>query len=304
MILLVSPYHMTSREPAAMVSMVLARNVITAMPTPTGTLTKETVSETAARVPRYIELMESWDWAMPMFAGGFCGTTFAGEDPLDEVHGVCDDIEQDDLYAALRPFMRTVLEQESDVVIGAISRDLIKAGPDPAISVPLSAAMDRFAARHGLVAVRSESKSSAQKAEQKLAKPILKFAFETLLQAPTSRLLEMRTTFEPELERLRDAIELEDEPAARVAADMLTQMFDREREDLLRVENPDDVRAISGLVSVSLSELPEDAVLLSSAAAAIRVLGRQDEGHPVDQVPMGVVRSLTIRPIGGRMPRR
>ncbi|RNC81285.1 MAG: hypothetical protein ED559_05695 [Phycisphaera sp.] len=303
MIVVVSPYHMTSREPAAMVSMVLARNIVTAMPTPAGSLSKESVSEAASRVPRYVELMESWDWASPMFAGGICGTSFAGEDPLDEVLGVCDDIEQDDLYAPLRPFMRTVLEQESDTVISAISRDVIKAGPDPSISVPLTAAIDRFASRHGLIAVRSESKSAAQKAEQKLARPLVKFAFETILQAPSNRLLEMRTTFEVELDRLREALDAEDESAARVAADLLTQSFEREREDLLRVEDPDDVRAVSGLVSLTLAELPEDAVLLSSAAAATRVLGRQGESAFSSAGPVGTVRSLTIRPIGGRTPR-
>lgn len=304
MILVVSPYHMSSHEPAAMVAMVLARNIVTAMPTPAGSISKESVSETASRVPRYVELMESWDWALPMFAGGICGTTFAGEDPLDEVLGVCDDIENEDLYAPLRPFMRTVLEQESDTVISAISRDVIKAGPDPAISVPLTAAIDRFASKHGLIAVRSESKSAAQKAEQKLMRPLVRFAFETLLQAPSNRLLEMRTTFESELVRLREALDAEDESAARVAADMITQSFEREREDLLRVEDPDDVRAISGLVSVTLAELPENAVLLSSAAAATRVLGRQDEAATCSDSPTGIVRSLMIRPIGGRTPRR
>ena len=51
MILVVSPYHMSSHEPAAMVAMVLARNIVTAMPTPAGSISKESVSETASRVP-------------------------------------------------------------------------------------------------------------------------------------------------------------------------------------------------------------------------------------------------------------
>jgi len=303
-ILVVSPYHMTTREPAAMVSMVLARNVITAMPTPAGMLSRETVADAAARVPKYVELMESWDWAMPLFAGGVCGTTFAGEDPLDDVLSVCADIESCDTYATLRPFMRTILEQGNDQVISAISKDVMKAGPDPAISVPLSAALDRFAARHDLIAVRSETKSTAQKAEASLARPILRFAFETLLQGPTSRLLEIRTELELELNRLREAAEAHDEQAARIAADALTASFDRDREDFLRNDNPDDVRAISGMVSVALNELPADAVLTSSAFAATRVLGRGHMDPDIPEAPTGVVRSLLIRPIGGRPPRR
>jgi hypothetical protein len=304
MIFVVSPYHMTSREPAAMVSMVLARNIVTAMPTPAGVLSRDSVAGAAARVPKYVELMESWDWATPLFAGGVCGTTYAGEDPLDDVLGVCADIEALDRYATLRPFMRTILEQGDDRVISAISRDVMKAGPDPAISVPLSAAIDRFAARHDLIAVRSESKSTAQKAEAKLAQPVLRFAFETLLQGPTSRLLEIRTELEIELDRLRNAIDEHDEQAARIAADALTASFDRDREDFLRNNDPDEVRAISGMVSVLLSELPDDAVLTSSAFAATRVLGRGHEDRDVSQRSEGVVRSILIRPIGGRKPRR
>ncbi len=304
MILVVSPYHMTTREPAAMVSMVLARNVVTAMPTPAGALSRDAVTDAASRVPKYAELMESWDWAMPLFSGGVCGIAFAGEDPLDYVRSVCADIETNDRYATLRPFMRTILEQGDDRVIGAISRDVIKAGPDPAISVPLSAAIDRFASRHDLIAVRSESKSTAQKAETRLASPILRFAFETLLQGPTSRILEIRTELEAELDAMRVAIDTHDEPAARSAADAITAAFERDREDFLRNDDPDDVRSIAGMVSVSLSELPADAVLTSSAFAATHVLGRGPSDSEVAVVDRSVVRSLTIRPIGGRAPRR
>lgn len=302
MILVVSPYHMTSREPAAVVASLLGEVIVAPMPTPSGALTREAVTDAATRVPGYIELMESWEWARPFFAGGLMGTTFAGEDPFDDLPAVRETIEEDDRYSALRPFMRTVLEEESDVVVGAISRDVMKAGPDPAINVPLSAAIDRFSARHALTIVRSAAQSEAQRAEERIARPVLRFAMETLTQAPTHRLLEYRTTFEDELLALREAIGAEDESQARRAADALSRGLERERVELTRTEDPDDLRVIPGMVSVSLVELPVDAVLISGAAAAKRVLGRNEPGVRHDQG--GTLRSLVIRPIGGRSPRR
>lgn len=302
MIVLVSPYHMTTREPAAMASLTLASSVVTALPTPAESTTREAVTSAARRIPIYAELMRQWEWAMPLFDAGVCATAFEGEDPLGELLEVSRAIEEDDRYAGLRPFMRTALEDRSDDMLRAICRDVIRAGPDPAISVPVTAGLDRFAQRFGLVAARSAERSQAQRYESKLASPVLRFALPVILQGPADRVIECRLRLADELELLRAAAEAGDEPAARTAADAFAAGIERERTELTRTEDPDDPRVVIGLVSVSLADQPVDAVLTASAFAAASALGH--ERPEIRAHASAALRVAQIAPIGGRSPRR
>ena len=77
---------------------------------------------------------------------------------------------------------------------------------------------------------------------------------------------------------------------------------EQERIELTRIDDPDDPRVVIGLVSVTLAELPVDAVLTASSLAAASVLGHLQPEIPG---PQGAsLRVLQIAPIGGRTPRR
>ncbi len=300
--MLVSPYHMTTREPAAMASLVLAEHVVTALPTPAGVASREAVTRAAERVTQYSELLLSWEWARALFDTGVCGTSLAGEDPLDELVDVTRDIDENDSYAGLRPFMRNVLEESGDTVLRAVSRDVIRTGPDPAISVPVTAGLDRFAHRHGLIAARSHSRSQAQQYEARLARPLVRCALPVILQGSAERLIEFRQRLGDELTMLRQAIEAIDESRARAVADAISAGVERERTELTRVEDPDDPRVIIGLVSITISEQPVDAVLTSSSLAAASLLGHTQPD--LESTRSDSIRVMQITPIGGRSPRR
>lgn len=299
---LVSPYHMTTREPAAMASLTLAERVVTALPTPGGVPTREAVTTAARRVTVYADLMHLWEWATPLFDAGVCGTAFEGEDPLSELAGVTRTIEGDDRFAELRPFMRAVLEEAGDDLLRAICRDVIRAGPDPAILVPLTAGLDRFAHRFDLVAARSAVRSRAERYESSLASPVLRFALPVILQGPAERVIECRMRLADELDALRAAIEFQDDAGTRAAAEAFGVGIERERAELTRMEDPVEPRVVIGLVSVALAELPVDAVLTASALAAASVLGREQPARA--GLADDAVRVLQIAPIGGRSPRR
>jgi len=301
-IILVSPYHMTTREPVAMASLALAEYVVTALPTPAGAPTREAVTRAAERVTQYADLMHLWEWAMPLFDAGLCGTSMSGEDPLDELLTVSRAIDEDDRYAGLRPFMRTVLAEAGDDMLRALCRDVIRTGPDPAISVPVTAGLDRFAHRHDLIAARSHDRSKAQRYESQLATPVMRFALPVILQGPADRILEYRGRMLEELELLLQAIEAEDEQGARVAADAVAIGVEREHIELTRVDDPDDPRVVIGLVSVTLAEQPVDAVLTASSLAATSVLGH--EQPEIRTAESQSLRVIQIAPIGGRAPRR
>ena len=302
MIVLVSPYHMTTREPAAMASLAIAEHVVTALPTPAGAASREAVTQAAERVTQYADLMLMWEWARPLFDTGVCGTSLAGEDPLDELLAVTREIDQNDSYAGLRPFMRSVLEDAGDAMLRAVCRDVIRTGPDPAISVPVTAGLDRFAHRHDLIAARSADRSQAQRYESRLARPILRCALPVILQGSAERVIEFRQRLADELEMLRQTIETGDETGARAVTDALAAGVERERAELTRVEDVDDPRVIIGLVSLTMSEQPVDAVLTASSLAAASVLGGEEPAMP--SIQSASLRVMQIAPIGGRSPRR
>ncbi|MCW5776374.1 MAG: hypothetical protein KIS87_08055 [Phycisphaeraceae bacterium] len=273
MIAALSPYHMTTREPATIAALLLAERVVTMMPTPFEGVERPHVERAVSRSPRYLELMESWRWSVPLWNAGVITGDVDGEDAAGEVRSVCDRLRDDDRLAPLRLFMRESLFDDERSYLDAIARDLLRAGPDPAISIPVAAAMDRLAALHGMVVMRSFPTSIAQRAEQGLAKKMFAFAMPMLLQASGERLLEAREGLGDSVTELGSlalsaangkASSADVADAARDAADA----FESVRTDLARpCDDEDDLHVILGTASVTVVSLPVDAVLESSLAA-------------------------------------
>lgn len=287
-----SPYHLTTREAPALAACLLAERVVTMIPAPFDGTQREHVGRAAAQVPRYLELMESWRWALPLFTAGLIVTDFNGEDIADDVAAACARIAGEDRYADLRPFMKEHLFDDQRQYLDAICRDLLRGGPDPALTVPVAAGIDAFAARHGLVVVRAEPASVVQRAEQDLARRRAAAVIPMLVQASAERLLEARTLLARELTPLRAALatglglgepegtgtiigEAQTDADARLrdAARDYTDAFDACRDALLRPEDDDAPRVVEGMLSLAAVTLPADAVLASSLIA-VRSLAR------------------------------
>lgn len=284
MLIAVSPYHITTREPAAVAAFLLARRVVTLLPAPFGTgptAQRDQVEAAAASVPRYLEFMNSWRWTIPLWEAGVVGPGLDGEDAVRDVRAVCESIEADERLSRLRVFMRPELWETEEGYLEAVARDLLKGGPDPGITVPLAAGLDRFATRHGLAVARSSPTSVVQRAEARLGERIFACAVPVLLQASGEKLLEAREVLEPELDDLRDVMEdvAELDPGTAngeldVARGELAQAarayavaFEEHRDVLMRVEDQDELHVVTGMVSVTGMMLPSDAVLTSSMTA-------------------------------------
>lgn len=280
LVLAVSPYHLTGREPAAMVSCLLADAVVSVLPTPG---TGREAAELAAREhPHYAELVRRWSWSLPLWDEGVVHADGSapgagGASLSDEIFRAGQAVHADDRLAALRPLMEQALYADEDTYLGAIARDLLRGGPDPALSVPLAAGLDRFAARNGIISVRSDAVSVAQRAEKQFTVQLARFGMPVVTQCDGERLVEARTELKTELEELRHAVTaicrageaeqglLKDlAEAARVT----TQAFESAKLDLLRADDPDDERVLWANATLSLVRMPCDAVLRSSALAA------------------------------------
>lgn len=291
MLFAVSPYHITTREPAALAAFLLARGVVTLLPAPGGSggdstaggngSRRDRAREAAVSVPRYLEFMESWRWTVPLWEAGVVAAGLGGEDAVGDVRAVCESIEGDERFSRLRVFSKPELWETEEGYLEAVARDVLKGGPDPAITVPLAAGMDRFAARHGLVVARSAAISVVQKAEERLGRRVFAVAAPVLLQASAERLVAARVMLEAELDDMRGAMEdvaaLEataangemDEAMSALAqaARAYAAAFEESREALLKVEDEDELHVVAGMVSLTGMVLPCDAVLRSSMTA-------------------------------------
>lgn len=314
MIAALSPYHLTTREPAAMVALLLAERVVTMVPTPFEGAERSHVEHAVARSPRYLALMESWRWSVPLWNAGVITGEIDGEDAGVEVRAACARLRDDDRFAPLRLLMREGVFDDERSYLDAVARDLLRAGPDPSITIPVAAAMDRFAAQHGMVVMRSLPMSVAQRAEQHLTERLFAFAMPILLQASAGRILEAREALGDSMGRLGLAIRaasvgegstLDVADAARDAA----HAFEPVRADLSRpCEDEDDLHVIVGTASVTAVSMPVDAVLESSLAA-LRSFARAPTRATTDTTTLPAVRdplagervvSLVVRSMGRR----
>lgn len=316
--IVVSPYHLTTREPPAMAALLLGDEVLTLMPAPADGADRSTVTEALGRVPGYLDMMQSWRWSEDLWRAGVVVGASDGLDAADDVREAYRRIASGDDFAPLRAFMHTDLFENDDQYLRAVTRDIVRGGPDPAVSVPLAAGLDRFAARHGLIVARASAQSVAQRAEESHATKIVAFIAPVLMQAGSTGLASAREALADTLITLRDAIDDvavhatslngngRDHAGLRDAARRYAEAFDAARADFDEPE--DEVRLVDGLVSITLVSMPIDVVLRASVHAARAVLGGRERTSSAPttlpvlydaQDAMPVV-SMIVRPVGQR----
>ena len=188
----ISPYHLTTREPPAMAALLLAGRVTTFLPAPLQGNDAESLGRAVEMSPRYLKFMDSWRWSARLWDEGIIARAFAKQTAEPDVRHVCGVLSADPHFASLRALVHDDLFDDEKRYLDAVAHDLLRGGPDPGVSLPVAAAMDRFACRHGMVVMRSHASSVAQRAEEKLARRFLAVAVPTVLQADAARFLALR----------------------------------------------------------------------------------------------------------------
>ncbi|MEZ6242305.1 MAG: hypothetical protein R3B57_04610 [Phycisphaerales bacterium] len=304
-----SPYHLATRELPAMAAALLADRVVTLLPLPPGD--ESHARAHAEQSPAYAGVMEAWSWSAPLWEEGVLGARLHDDDAGRDLRDVLALLESRDELAELRPFIEgRAGGLDPRTWLDGVARDLIRGGPDPGWCVPLAAAMDRFAARHGLAAARAAPTSMAQRAEERLSRRVFAFAAPMLAQAPGERIVEARRTLGAPLGALRArmseafaaAIEGDEtssqDAALRLASDAFAQAFQDAKEELTRTpDDEDDPRVLEAMVSVTGVLLPSDAAVRSSLVALRRARGR---GTPPrsNGTPPAWTAALVFRRIG------
>ncbi len=306
--IVVSPYHLTTREAPALAALQLAEQVVTMMPTPAAGTSRRHIDGAVAAAPKYLDFIESWRWSAALWDAGVIAPTHEGLDAADDVRSAFDRIAADDRYAPLRPLMKPQVFEDDRDYLQAIAADVLKGGPDPAITVPVAAGLDRFAARHRLAVARSTPTSISQKVEAQLGERVAAFAVPILAQASADRILMLREELERPLDDLRAAL-IEVSPRATGRASALDRAarayaaaFDASHADLTQPLDPDEPRVITATVAATLVTLPAAAVLESSLAAiqslgfggrgALRGASKARVGAGVVEAPAGTIPAI------------
>lgn len=302
MIVAVSPYHLTSREPPAMASLLLAGRVVTFVPGP-AEATLDAVAGAAARQPLFHSFMESWRWTIPLWREGVIVSGLEGEDAGEDIRAARRAMQEGEGdLAPLRALAGEDPFEGDERHLAVIARDVLRGGPDPGVSVPVAAGLDAFACRHGLVVARADPSSVAQRCEREMGRGHYAVALPVLLQASAARLLMAREVLSDSLAVLRGALGggFETPEPVRAAAQRYGADFERARPFLLAPEEDDELpRVVEGAVTLSAMELPLDAVLRSSAAAALETAGMRARGSGV-VADASMVRTMLVKALGRR----
>ncbi|MCH7961275.1 MAG: hypothetical protein IIC49_02975 [Planctomycetes bacterium] len=310
----VSPYHLSSREPPAMVASLVCDRAVTFLPSPPSG-DRESFTEAVAVVPRYRELLQSWEWCAQLWDRGVLCAQLDGRDPAQHVCRACDRMMSDSALELLRQLAHDRLFDSVQTYLDVISRDILCAGPNPGVSIPVVLGLDEFAFEHGLVAVRPEPASLIQRVEAGLAERLAVVAIPVIHQGDGRCVMEARDALADPLDDLRDAIDealtaaIEGEyiePEQRDArlrdsSRAYAHAFNEIRDELAHVPKDDEPRMVEGQVTLTLATLPRDAAI-TSALTAQRGLGRptpdvqhDDEAAPIADERFGV---MFVKPLG------
>ncbi|QOI99139.1 MAG: hypothetical protein HRU70_00985 [Phycisphaeraceae bacterium] len=309
--LAVLPHHLTTREPAAMATLLLATRVYTFMPGVGVPGSGREIARAAKGSASYRRLVESWGWSLPLWNQGVVASAIDGDDAASDARAVWERLERDERFAALRLFLRPAMADDLPAYLEKLASDVLKGGPDPAYSVPMAAALDRFATRHGLGVSRAEAVSVAQRAEEALGETLASVVVPVLLQSDARRISLARERLAPELSAVRGAvaslIEGRASPGLRSAAAAYTAAFEASLPELTADQREDEARVVAGAVRLSFGRYPSDAALVSSANAASRLtpglglrVGGDKAGEPgvpavYDPVAAGRFTGMTVR---------
>lgn len=315
--LAVSPYHLTTRELTGAVAMTLADHAVTIVPEPADGHEREVIRHAIERVPRLLRVLEAWRWSGPLWRMGLIAGEADSDRPFSSLAAFGEAISTDPALAKFVNARPKPVEpgDEDDRWLDAFCSDLLRGGPDPCLSTMTVAALDRFAASHGYVAVRGSTDSLAQRAESRLMKRVASVAIPVMSRAAGGRILELRAALHRELTALRAAIAQawSDDAAIRASlgkdlATAAAEYSEAFEAWFARVGRDDDnsERTMRAFVGLTAAALPADAALVCARVAvrgAARASGRKtavlDEpaiAQPVPQVRVLVIRPMNVRP--------
>ena len=299
LILCVSPYLVSAKDPALIVGAQFASGLVTLMPVPDSGESLDDVRAAATASRSYDRLLQSWSWAMPLFHAGLLGSVHDGLDPLDHVRACVARLNAEGTMRGL--LNDRFLGESSDASLEAVASDILKGGSDPGVSVPVCSGLDEFAAGLELWSLRGEGGGISQRTELERASARFRVAVPCLVRAHAERLIEARAELDPWLAEVREAMDAGDVSGTRAAAGAYADRFAKVEAQLTRPD-PEEPPVVAGTAALSVLDSDAEAGLRSSVAAArayLQAEGAGQAGGPrtsTERVPLTL---LHVRVMGG-----
>lgn len=285
MLVTLSPYDLTARAPSVMAGLLLADEAATVVPAPMHE-PPETDPQTGGEMQQVAFLLESWRWTAPLWQAGVLSPGLGGVALLEQVERVREEIMRMPEETALRRILERFDRTDDSVrFYDAVSRDFMRAGTEPGVSVPIAVALERFAIATGSLLARAPAASVTERLEERGVTGLLSLTVPCVMGASGEGLLIMRDLLGEALDALRGAIDegvdlirsaghaedlnaMSDEvlaPAARA----FHEAFRAERSSIMRAEG-DDCRPMMALLTIGTQ--PSGTALRSAMRAASALL--------------------------------
>jgi hypothetical protein len=338
---LVSPYHLTTREAPAMVASLVCDSAVTFLPSPQSAdgssgsrVDLESFTDALSRSPRYRALLDSWAWCSGLWDASVFSATRDGYDPADHVVSACERLIADPALEPLRSLAQHELFDSVEMFLDLVSRDILRAGPNPGVSIPVAHGLDEFAFEQGMVVIRPEPASLVQRLESRRSRRIGAVSLPIVQQGDGRCVMEARDALCEPLDALRDAIEdalvhglqrNEHDPIENIetnderrepddegtdlahAAQAYARAFAEIEDELARVPRHDEPRFVAGHVTLTLASLPRGVVFSSALAAGQRLAfaGASDSpGNDETTENTGRFAVLFVKSLGARAGNR
>lgn len=289
--LTVSPYDLTHRAPGALAALLLADAAATIVPLarPWTAGDPETAAEES---PSFARLLETWRWTAPLWRAGILGPTDAvGHMGASLVEAAARAIADATALPALaRVAGGSAAIPDRARFVETLCMDIVRGGRNPALSVPVAAALERFAADAGWPLVLCPTGSVVGGIEQKLATPFIGINLPAPVAAGGEIILILRDRLASELDSVRSAL-AEALTAARTGAPA---------DDLAHIERtaldpagtalcsaaaefaPGRSRGRSAdwtMIRCTIAALPPSAMVRAAEIAAAQLVGTPAAGH-------------------------
>ncbi len=205
--LVVSPYELDARGVVADVALLLGEPSITLLPTPFEGVSRESINTAAASAPEFARLIGRWSWMQDLWRAGALRPGFTGIDPLELVRETEQSIRSEPEFAGLSSLMRRGVFDSTHEYLRALCRDIPLGGAEPAVSVPVSVGLSRFA--HAIDAplvqqhARRSQGSIVQQLETRSMRTITRLALPLPRDLEPELILEFRDFLSGPLEELR-----------------------------------------------------------------------------------------------------
>lgn len=317
--LVISPYDVSARSATAVAAMLLADRVLTLLPAPDQGHPGDAEDHAMARrsSPAYLRLMEAWDWTGPLWREGVLAAGLDGSEVARSVRETRGLVERDPSMGPLLALMRSN-DDEPRTEFDSLCRDLVLGGVNPAVSVPLTSAVESFAAGHALTLARPQAKSLASRFERASQRVLFRLNMTCVIEADAGDLVQLRQALAVTLAGLRAAFDALLDSARSNASE--TELADRlgeadrhraafepalaDRVKRLRSEASFSGRRIKCVpVTLTGSLAPAGAALRAAHAAAGMVTARRPAPHPSNDPPHTAMVAgrplvvLTIKPL-------